>query len=204
MRRYDGLCSRHRWRGIAPTRVARFSLLDERMQAVVGIFESLESARSGGREVAQSVPAARLRLVTPGATSGEIDTLPIDDTEQPGMGAAVGGVLGGVVGAGLASLLAPPVGAAALASIAGGALLGAGGGAVAGDVFEDALSQGVPRDELLVYREALRRGRTLVIAVTESEAEADAVRATLSAAGAQSVDAARDDWSVGLHDPDGK
>src|SRR6185369_10159130 len=104
--------------------------------------------RSAGREVAQTVPAARLRLVTPGATSGEIDTLPIDDGEQPGMGAAVGGV----VGASLASLFAPPVGAAALASIAGGALLGAGGGAVAGDAFEDALSHGVPRDELLVYR----------------------------------------------------
>src|SRR5262245_9443411 len=121
------------------------------MQAVVGIFQSLESARGGGREVARSVPAARLRLVAPGATSGEIDTLPIDDSEQPGMGAAVGGVVGGVVGAGLASLFAPPVGAAALVSIAGGALLGAGGGAVAGDVFEDALSRGVPRDELLVY-----------------------------------------------------
>jgi len=173
------------------------------MQAVVGIFQSLESARSAGREVAQSIPGARLRLVTPGATSGEIDTLPIDDSEQPGMGAAVGGVVGGVVGASLASLFAPPVGAAALASIAGGALLGAGGGAVAGDAFEEAVSHGVPRDELLVYREALRRGRTLVIAVTETD-EADAVRATLCTAGAQSVDAARDDWSVGLHDPDGE
>ena len=174
------------------------------MQAVVGIFDSLESARRAGREVVRSVAAARLRLVTPNATSGRIDTLPIDDSEQPGMGAAVGGVVGGAVGAGLASLFAPPVGAAALAAIAGGALLGAGGGAVAGDAFEDALSHGVPRDEMLVYREAVQRGRTLVIAVTETEAEADAVRETLCTAGAQSVDAARDDWSVGLHDPDDK
>jgi hypothetical protein len=174
------------------------------MQAVVGIFQTIEEARRGGREVFRVVPGARVRLVSPTASGGEIDTLPTDDAEQPGMGAAVGGMVGGAVGAALASLLAPPVGAAAIAGIAGAALLGAGGGAMAGDVVEDKLSFGIPHDELVLYQEALRRGRALLVAATETSDEADAVREALVAAGAQSVDAARQDWAVGLHDTDGE
>jgi hypothetical protein len=174
------------------------------MQAVVGIFRSIQHARGAGREVFRVVPGARVRLVQPTASGAEIDTLPTDDAEQPGMGAAVGGVVGGAVGAALASLIAPPVGAAAIAGISGGALLGAGGGAVAGDVVEDKLSYGIPHDELLLYQEALRRGRTLLIVGTKTTEEADAVREALVAAGAQSVDAAREDWTVGLRSPDGE
>jgi len=172
------------------------------MQAVVGIFDSIQHARDAGQEVFRAAPAARVRLVSPDASQAEIDTLPADDAEQPGMGAAMGGVVGGAVGAAIASLLAPPFGAVALAEIAGGALLGAGGGAVAGDTVEEKLSLGIPRDELLVYQEALHRGRSLVVAAIGSDEEADAVREALRAAGAQSVDAARKDWAVGLHDPE--
>ena len=174
------------------------------MQAVVGIFQTIEDARRGGREVFRVVPGARVRLVSPSASGGEIDSLPTDDAEQPGMGAAVGGVVGGAVGAALVSLVVPPVGAAAIAGIAGGALLGAGGGAVAGDVVEEKLSFGIPHDELVLYEEAVRRGRALLVAATETAEEADAARGAMAAAGAQSVDAAREDWAVGLHDTDGE
>jgi hypothetical protein len=172
------------------------------MHAVVGIFQSIQDARGAGRDVFRVVPSARVRLLQPTASGGEIDTLPTDDAEQPGMGAAVGGVVGGAVGAALASLVAPPVGAVAVAGIAGGALLGAGGGAVAGDALEGKLSYGIPHDELLLYQEALRRGRSLVVAATDTPGEADAAREALVAAGAQSVDAARADWAVGLRNPD--
>src|SRR5262249_33868638 len=104
----------------------------------------------------------------------------------------------------LVSLVAPPVGAAAIAGIAGGALLGAGGGAVAGDVVEEKLSFGIPHDELVLYEEAVRRGRTLLVAAPEAADEAEAAREALAAAGAESVDAAREDWAVGLHAPDGE
>src|SRR5262245_15255871 len=167
------------------------------MQAVVGIFDSIQHARSAGQDVFRVAPAARVRLVSPDASQSELDSLPADDAEQPGMGAAVGGVVGGAVGAALASLFAPPVGAAALAGIAGGALLGAGGGAVAGDAVEDKLSFGVSRDELLVYQEALRRGRALVVVAADTDEDADAVRKALSEAGAQRVDAAREDRAIG-------
>ncbi len=171
------------------------------MQAVVGIFSGIPDARRAGQNLLRVLPAARVRVVSPNASTGEIDTLPVDDAEQPGMGAAVGGVVGGALGAALASLVAPPVGAAALAGIAGGALLGAGGGAVGGDALEEKLSFGVPHDEMLVYQEAVRRGHPLVVATVETEEESDAARETLRTSGALSVDAARGDWSVGLHDP---
>jgi len=172
------------------------------MHATVGIFASLKDARRGAQAAFAAVPSARLRIVSPDALPDEIDTLPSDDGEQPGMGAAVGGVVGTAVGAAAASLVAPPAGAAALAGIAGGALLGLGSGALAGDALEAALSLGVPRDELVVYQEALRRGRALVVALVDETEQADAARAAMSAAGAQSVDSAREDWSVGLHQPE--
>jgi hypothetical protein len=170
------------------------------MHGTVGIFASIQDARRGAQTAFAAVPSARVRIVTPEAAADEIDTLPADDAEQPGMGATVGGVVGTAVGAAAASLVAPAVGVAALAGIAGGALLGLGGGALAGDALEDALSAGVPRDEIVVYQEALKRGRSLVVAVVEDAEQADAAREAMISAGAQSVDAAREDWSVGLRD----
>jgi len=149
-----------------------------------------------------AVPSARVRLVSPETRTDEIDALPTDEGEQPGMGAAVGGVVGGAVGAAAATLVTPAAGAAALAGIAGGALLGAGGGALAGDALEEALSLGVPRDELAVYQEALRRGRSVVVAILEEAEQADAARDAMARAGAESIDVAREDWQVGLRNPD--
>jgi hypothetical protein len=174
------------------------------MHGTVGIFASIQDARRGAQAAFAAVPSARVRILSPGAGADEIDTLPADDAEQPGMGAAVGGVVGTAVGAAAASLVVPPAGLSAVAGIAGGALLGLGSGAVAGDAFEEALSAGVPRDEIVVYQEALRRGRSLVVAVVEDAEQADAARDAMATAGAESVDAAREDWSVGLRDVEPK
>jgi hypothetical protein len=170
------------------------------MHGTVGIFASIQDARHGAQAACAAVPSARLRILASGAGADEIDTLPVDDAEQPGMGAAVGGVVGTAVGAAAASLVAPPAGLAAVAGIAGGALVGLGGGAVAGDALEEALSAGVPRDEIVIYQEELRRGRSLVVAVVEDTEQADAARDAMAKAGAVSVDAAREDWHVGLRD----
>ena len=37
-------------------------------------------------------------LLIPGATASQVAAVPITETEQPGMGKAVGGVLGGAIG----------------------------------------------------------------------------------------------------------
>src|SRR4030095_6312168 len=82
-------------------------------------------------------------------------------------------------------------------------ILGAGGavgGAVAGRALEDSMSRGLPIDELFVYEDALRQGRTIVIAFVEGNLEAERAREIMREAGAESVDAARENWWVGLRD----
>jgi hypothetical protein len=49
----------------------------------------------------------------------------------------------------------------------------------------------LPHDDLPVYEDALRRGRSLVVALTDHEDQARRGREALSQAGAESVDAAR-------------
>ena len=61
-------------------------------------------------------------------------------------------------------------------------------------------SNGLPKDELFVYEDALRQGRTVLIVVAEDAIQADATRVILAQAGAESLDAARDTWWVGLRD----
>jgi hypothetical protein len=51
---------------------------------------------------------------------------------------------------------------------------------------------------LYVYEDALRRGRTVVIGFAEDSDAADGGRQVLAAAGAESVDAARENWWIGL------
>jgi hypothetical protein len=66
--------------------------------------------------------------------------------------------------------------------------------------MENNLTTGLPRDELFVYQEALRMGRIVVIAQAENDHDADIVRAALESAGAESIDAAREAWWIGLRD----
>ena len=116
------------------------------------------------------------------------------------MGAALGGVTGAAVGFPLGaavSLLIPGVGVVIASGLIGAVLLGAGGAAV-GATLEESLVTGLPRDELFVYEDALRRGHSVVIALVEDDGLADAARATLTDAGAETIDAARERWWVGL------
>ncbi len=57
---------------------------------------------------------------------------------------------------------------------------------------------GLPRDELFLYEDALRQGHTVVIALVEDDALAEAARAPLAAGGAETIDAARERWWLGL------
>ncbi|HEX8499182.1 MAG TPA: hypothetical protein VF659_01230 [Pyrinomonadaceae bacterium] len=182
------------------------------MSTVAGIFNSsaeaeraLEGLRSAG------VGEDRVSLLTPGTSQEQLDEIPTTETEQPGTGPAIGGAVGGALGvagglhlgAAAASLLIPGVGPVLAAGLVGAALLGAGGaatGVMAGGALEDSMAKGLPHDELFVYEEALRRGRSVVLVVEDDEARADTVRGILGGAGAESVDAAREDWWVGLRD----
>ena len=182
------------------------------MESVVGVFESAESARRAAEAISKAgIPTERLSVLTPGTSERDIHSkVATSETEQPGMGKAVGGVVGGVFGAttgmGLgalaASLLVPGFGAIAAAELLGAAILGVGGiagGAAAGKALEEKLSRGMPKDEIYVYEHALRDGRSLVFALVEAD-EAERVRAVFETEGATSLDAARESWWVGIRD----
>jgi hypothetical protein len=182
------------------------------MSTVAGIFNSRADAESAvGRLRTAGVSEDRISLLTPGTTQEQLDDVPTTETEQPGMGAALGGTVGGALGvagglhlgAAAASLLIPGVGPVVAAGLIGAALLGAGGAATGialGGALEDSMARGLPHDELFVYEDALRRGRSVVIAVAEDDTQADAARGVLAEAGAESVDAARENWWLGLRD----
>lgn len=149
----------------------------------------------------RDVPSASLRVLRPDTTAGDLEHVPADDAEARGMGASLGGVVGGAAGLAAATALVPPAGFVTIIGLAAGALLGAGGGMIAGNAVEEAGDYGLPRDDLFVYADALRQGRTVVIAEVEEEEKADRARDAMQAAGAESVDAAaRQAWWTSLRD----
>ena len=182
------------------------------MSTVAGIFKSradaesaLENLRSAG------IADDDISFLTPGTTDEELEAaVPTTETEQPGMGTAFGGVVGAAlgtaggihIGTALASLLVPGVGPVLAAGVLAAALFGVGGaaaGAAAGGALEENV-EGLPHDELYVYEDALRQGRTVIIVLTDDDARAETVRGVMGQAGAESVDAARDNWWIGLRD----
>jgi hypothetical protein len=70
----------------------------------------------------------------------------------------------------------------------------------AGKALERELADGLPHDELYVYEDALRRGRSVVIAFIEEDDTIDAARKALASAGAESIDEARENWWIGIRD----
>jgi outer membrane lipoprotein SlyB len=185
------------------------------MKTVVGILTSQSDAELTSERLREAgIPSNNISLLTPGSSPSKVAEVPTTETEQPGMGAAMGGVVGGALGAAggmglgaaIATLLVPGVGAVLAIGLGGAALLGAGGaigGAVAGGALEDSMARGLPIDELFVYEDALRRGRSVVIVFAEDDVQANAVQEVFQATGAESVDAARENWWVGLRENEG-
>jgi hypothetical protein len=181
------------------------------MQTMVGIFTSREGVeRAIERMRALGIPQDHINCLLPGASDAQLETVPTTDAEQPGMGKVLGGVVGGVtgashglLGAAVVSTLVPGVGPVMAIGLAAAALLGVGGvvaGAAVGGALEHSLEIGLPKDELFLYEDALRQGRTVLIVLAEEQEQADAVREALAEAGAESINAARERWWLGVRD----
>jgi hypothetical protein len=178
------------------------------MEAISGVFKTREDAERAVKEVrAAGIPADKVTLLTPGTTDKidqELQSVPVDASEQTGMGKTFGAVLGGAAGLGGGSLLialVPGVGPITAIGLLGAAILGAAGatiGASAGGKLENSMSRGLPEDEIFVYEDALRKGRSVVITLSDSAGTTALLRDLLKAEGAETIDAARDQWWVGL------
>jgi hypothetical protein len=178
------------------------------MKTVAGIFASREAAARAIQRLRDiGVRDDAINVLLPGGAERQLSSVSTDDGEQPGMGAALGAVAGGAtgasiglpVGAAISTFIIPGIGPIIAAGLLAGALFAAGGAAI-GQTMERNMSAGLPRDELYVYQEALRRGKIVLFVQTESDDAADAVRGVLNEAGADSIDAAREEWWVGLRD----
>jgi hypothetical protein len=183
------------------------------METVAGVFRTRDEAEKAVQQLhSLGIPNDRIALLTPGVSKEDIEeSVPIADTEQPGIGTAMGGAVGGAmgaaggatIGAAAASLLVPGVGPVIAGTILGAAILGAGGaaaGMAVGEALEEGLVNGLPHDELYLYEDAVQHGRSVVIAFVETNEARDAARDVLARAGAESIDAARESWWLSLRD----
>ena len=171
------------------------------MKSVAGIFTSRDAAEQAVRRLASSgIPQDHLTLLAPGSDVRRLASIPTDEGEAPGTGAAIGAVTGAATGAGVGlpigaavSLVVPGIGPILAFGLLGAALFGAGGAAI-GNAIENTLTQGVPRDDLFVMEDALRAGQSVVIAFVEDEATAMRAHEALREEGALELDTARDRW----------
>jgi len=178
------------------------------MVSIAGVFKSRSDAQRGSAQLLPlGIPQDRINLLTPEASQKELAAVPVDDAEQPGMGKAIGAAVGGAVGlaggiglgGAVASLLIPGIGPVIAVGAAGAALLGTLG-AKAGAAIEKSSTNGLPEDELYIYEDALRQGRTVVVATADNDTQAKAARGVLENAGAESIDRIREMWWVGVRD----
>jgi len=176
------------------------------MKTITGVFASVPDAHRAFAELRSiGIPEDRLTMLSPSGAGEQKTEIPTSTTEQPGMGKTIGALLGGATGlsAGplLVAALIPGVGPITVVGLLGGAVVAAAGasvGAVVGKHSENFMTEGLPEDEIFVYENALRKGRHVVIAMATDDAEAARVRELLETEGAESVDAAREQWWVGL------
>ena len=178
------------------------------MEAITGVFETRSAAERAVSEAHKDGFAAdKITLLTPGSVDKvdkEIETVAADATEQPGMGGAIGALVGGgvgITGGSLLMALVPGVGPITAIGLLGAAILGAAGatiGATAGNKVERDASQGLPEDEIFVYEDALRKGRSVVVALVDDHDSELKIRDLFKRSGAESIDAAREQWWIGL------
>src|SRR5215472_11456073 len=69
------------------------------MEPVTGVFETRSAAEHAFQQVhAAGIPTDKITLLTPGSADQvdqEVENIPTDPTEPPGMGRAIGALLGG-------------------------------------------------------------------------------------------------------------
>ena len=177
------------------------------MQVITGVFKSENNAENAVSQLRSlGIPEKRIGIVRPGSHAERLEAgIPVTDTEEPGMGRAMGATVGGAMGAAggataglaVASLIVPGIGPLIAFGMVGAALLGtvgAAAGSAVGDAAEEELGEGVPHEDVYLYEDALRHGHSVVIAYVDEGDQANKAVAAINDAGAEDLDTLRENW----------
>lgn len=183
------------------------------MQAVTGVFKSQDQADNAVNQLRSlGIVDKRIGIVRPGTAPERLEAgVPVTDTEDPGMGRAMGAAVGGAMGAAggataglaVASLVIPGIGPLLAFGMVGAALLGtvgAAAGSAVGNTVEEELGEGIPHEDVYLYEDALRHGHTVLIAYAEDGDQADRASEVMQSAGAEDLDVLRENWWHELRD----
>ena len=176
------------------------------MQIVTGVFKSENNAETAVNQLRSlGIPEKRIGIVRPGSHPERLEAgVPVTDTEDPGMGRAMGAAVGGAMGAAggataglaVASLVVPGIGPLIAFGMVGAALLGvmgAAAGSAVGDSVEQELGEGIPHEDVYLYEDALRHGHSVVISYVDGD-QADKAAKVMNETGAEDLDTLREDW----------
>ena len=178
------------------------------MEIVTGVFKSRDSAEKAISQLRSlGIPDQRIGIIAPGSASADTieKGVPVTDTEDPGMGRAMGAAVGGAMGAAggatlglaVATLAIPGIGPVIAFGMVGAALLGmvgAAAGSAVGDTVEEELGEGIPHEDVYLYEDALRRGNSIVVAYADEGDQEDRAKEVLNNAGAQDIETLRERW----------
>ena len=171
------------------------------MRAVTGTFGSLADGQRAAERIGRIIGAEHVKLLTPESTRAAVKSVPTTE-DMPPVGAPMGATVGSALGI-AAAVMIPGLGQVTALGVAAAALFGAAGGILGwktGAAADRALSGGLPVDEVYFYEDAIRQGRTVIVALVEDESKEPLVRETLAFCGAASIDKARERWWMGLRD----
>jgi hypothetical protein len=183
------------------------------MQAITGVFKSQDQADNAVNQLRSlGITDKRIGIVRPGTAPERLEAgIPVSNTEEPGMGRAMGAAVGGAMGAAggataglaVASLMIPGIGPLLAFGMVGAALLGtvgAAAGSAVGNTVEEELGEGIPHEDVYLYEDALRHGHTVLIAYADEGEQADRAGEILRATGAEDLDVLRENWWQELRD----
>jgi len=176
-------------------------------RSVIGLFDSVSEAQRALNELVQAGFARdHISLVAHDASGQYSKYINKDGSFDPegdvsadegaGFGAAVGAITGVLASLGALAIpgIGPVIAAGPLLAAVTGGTIGAVAGAATGGMTAALIKTGLPEDEAQYYTEGVRRGGTLLVVDTDSDAKAQRAVDIMDRYGAVDVNQRAQEW----------